>query len=214
MDHASREAPASIRIGWSAAMVAAVLAVATVAAIASRGLVGGFGLDAAGAVTVIAATLATGLALLPMAAIIELPRAMWGHWVPERRHRAGRCPACGYGGAGGRCPERGAAFERPPSYAADWATLRRVAWTVAPASLAAAALGLVIAVTDERENFQGRYILNHPFDGEITCPEGKDYVAATRARIKEEAALLRKLTGWSAANIASNIAKTVSRRYR
>lgn len=150
MDHASREAPASIRIGWSAAMVAAVLAVATVAAIASRGLVGGFGLDAAGAVTVIAATLATGLALLPMAAIIELPRAMWGHWVPERRHRAGRCPACGYGGAGGRCPECGAAFERPPSYAADWATLRRVAWTVAPASLAAAALGLVIAVTDER----------------------------------------------------------------
>ncbi|MBL9049130.1 MAG: DUF2330 domain-containing protein [Tabrizicola sp.] len=73
---------------------------------------------------------------------------------------------------------------------------------------------LKFAVTDERENFQGRYILNHPFDGEITCPEGKDYVAATRARIKEEAALLRKLTGWSAANIASNIAKTVSRRYR
>ena len=131
-------------------MVAAVLAVATVAAIASRGLVGGFGLDAAGAVTVVAATLAAGLALLPMAAVIELPRAMWGHWVPERRHRAGRCPACGYGGAGGRCPECGAAFERPPSYAADWATLRRVAWTVAPASLAAAALGLVIAVTDER----------------------------------------------------------------
>jgi hypothetical protein len=131
-------------------MVAAVLAIATIAAVASRGLVGGFGLGAAGAVTVVAATLATGLALLPMAAIIELPRAMWGHWVPERRHRAGRCPACGYGGSGGRCPECGAAFERPPSYAADWATLRRVAWTVVPASLAAAALGLVISVTDER----------------------------------------------------------------
>lgn len=73
---------------------------------------------------------------------------------------------------------------------------------------------LKFAVTDDRENFQGRYILNHPFEGEITCPEGKTYVAETRARIKEEAALLRKLTGWSASNIASNIAKTVQKRYR
>lgn len=73
---------------------------------------------------------------------------------------------------------------------------------------------LKFAVTEDRENFQGRYILNHPFEGEITCPDGKDYVADTRRRIKEEAALLRKLTGWSTANIASNIAKTVPKRYR
>ena len=73
---------------------------------------------------------------------------------------------------------------------------------------------LKFAVTDNRENFQGRYVLNHPFKGEITCAEGQDYVAETRKRIKEEAALLRKLTGWSASNIASNIAKTVPKRYR
>jgi hypothetical protein len=73
---------------------------------------------------------------------------------------------------------------------------------------------LKFAVTDNRENLQGRYILNHPFKGEITCEAGKDYVAETRNRIKDEAALLRKLTGWSAANIASNIAKTVPKRYR
>jgi hypothetical protein len=73
---------------------------------------------------------------------------------------------------------------------------------------------LKFAVTENRENFQGRYILNHPFKGEITCAEGKTYVSDTRARIKEEAALLRKLTGWSASNIASNIAKTVPKRYR
>jgi hypothetical protein len=73
---------------------------------------------------------------------------------------------------------------------------------------------LKFAVTGDRENFQGRYILNHPFEGEITCAEGKTYVADTRKRIKDEAALLRKLTGWSAANIASNIAKTVPKRYR
>ena len=73
---------------------------------------------------------------------------------------------------------------------------------------------LKFAVTDNRENFQGRYVLNRPFEGEITCAEGKTYVSETRQRIKEEAALLRKLTGWSAANIASNIAKTAPKRYR
>jgi len=73
---------------------------------------------------------------------------------------------------------------------------------------------LKFAVTEERENFQGRYILNHPFEGEITCAEGKTYVAETRKRIAVEAALLRRLTGWSAANIAANIAKTVPKRYR
>jgi hypothetical protein len=73
---------------------------------------------------------------------------------------------------------------------------------------------LKFAVTDDRENFQGRYVMNHPFEGEITCEEGKNYVKETKARIKEEAATLRQLTGWSASNIASNIAKTVPRRYR
>lgn len=73
---------------------------------------------------------------------------------------------------------------------------------------------LKFAVTDNRDNFQGRYILNHPYDGKITCEEGETYVAETRKRIQEEAATLRKLTGWSAKNIASNIAKTVDRRYR
>lgn len=68
--------------------------------------------------------------------------------------------------------------------------------------------------TDNRDNFQGRYILNHPFDGEITCEEGKAYVAETRARIKAEAEKLGKLTGWSATDIKGRIAKTVEKRYR
>lgn len=73
---------------------------------------------------------------------------------------------------------------------------------------------LEFAVTDNRDNFQGRYVMNHPFDGEITCDYGKDYVAETRERIQDEARTLRDLTGWKASNIASNIAKTVERRYR
>jgi len=73
---------------------------------------------------------------------------------------------------------------------------------------------LKFAVTDNRDNFQGRYVMNHPFEGEITCEAGQTYVVETRQRIKEEAATLRGLTGWSASNIASNIAKTVPKRYR
>lgn len=73
---------------------------------------------------------------------------------------------------------------------------------------------LSFAVTENRENFQGRYVMNHPFDGEITCEEGREYVAETRKRIKEEAAGLRRLTGWSMKDINARIAKTVSRRYR
>ncbi len=74
---------------------------------------------------------------------------------------------------------------------------------------------LKFAVTDNRENFQGRYVLNHPFDREIDCSsDGEAYVTATRQRIQAEATTLRQLTGWSAANIAENIAKTVDRRYR
>ena len=68
--------------------------------------------------------------------------------------------------------------------------------------------------TDNRENFQGRYVMNHPFDGKITCDDGKEYVTETRARIKAEAAALRKLTGWSAADIGKRIARTVDGRYR
>ena len=38
------------------------------------------------------------------------PEALWEHWLPERRWRAGRCPACGHDGRQERCPECGEAF--------------------------------------------------------------------------------------------------------
>jgi hypothetical protein len=72
---------------------------------------------------------------------------------------------------------------------------------------------LKFAVTEDRTNFQGRYILNHPFEGEITC-DADDYIAATRDRIREEAAVLRGLTGWRNDIVQGNIAKTVDARYR
>jgi hypothetical protein len=73
---------------------------------------------------------------------------------------------------------------------------------------------LMFRETAERENFQGRYVMNHPFEGEIACAEGREYVSRTRARIREEVANLRRLTGWRAREINQNIAETVPARYR
>jgi hypothetical protein len=72
---------------------------------------------------------------------------------------------------------------------------------------------LKFVVTDNRDNFQGRYVLNHPFDGEITCDAG-DYIAEVRKRTDDEAKTVRGLTGWSMDNIRSNIAKTIPKVYR
>lgn len=72
---------------------------------------------------------------------------------------------------------------------------------------------LMFRETKDRDSFQGRYIMNHPFDGEITCPEGKQYVASVRQRLKDEAALLRKLTGWRQKEIRRNILATTPARY-
>ncbi|MEO8532082.1 MAG: DUF2330 domain-containing protein, partial [Deltaproteobacteria bacterium] len=78
---------------------------------------------------------------------------------------------------------------------------------------------LMFRETDNRENFQGRYVMNHPYDGEITCDWSKDenakaYLADTKKRLKDEGAELRKLTGWGLKTIMGNIAKTVPARYR
>lgn len=55
---------------------------------------------------------------------------------------------------------------------------------------------LVFQATPNRENFQGRYILRHPFQGEISCQEGKRYRKDLRQRLETEAQTLAKLTGW------------------
>jgi hypothetical protein len=66
--------------------------------------------------------------------------------------------------------------------------------------------------TDIRENFQGTYVLNHPFEGEIKCDTA--YIAETRQRIKDEAKLVQSLTGWTNKQINPRIAKSVQARYR
>ncbi len=62
--------------------------------------------------------------------------------------------------------------------------------------------------TGDRENFQGRYILQHPAAVSGTCKAGVDYRASLPARFKKEADNLVDLTGWPQTEVASRMAAT------
>jgi hypothetical protein len=62
--------------------------------------------------------------------------------------------------------------------------------------------------TSDRENFQGRYILQHPATASGTCKAGVEYRASLPARFKKEADTLVDLTGWPETEIASRMAAT------
>lgn len=72
---------------------------------------------------------------------------------------------------------------------------------------------LVFSETEDRENFQGRFIMREPFTGPLTC-EAEDYVAEVKARTGREADNLARLTGWPMPRIREEIAKTVPARFR
>ena len=60
-------------------------------------------------------------------------------------------------------------------------------------------------VSDNRENFQGRYILQRPFKGKITCEAGGEYVRSVKERQEQEAKTLANLTGWDITDIRNKI---------
>lgn len=66
---------------------------------------------------------------------------------------------------------------------------------------------LMFQTTNNQENFQGRYIMQHPFLGEAKCSEGKRYRASLPRRFEQEAQTLSKLTGWSIEDIRKKLPK-------
>ena len=174
--------------GWAVAVATAVpfaffVLAAWWGATYARGLIGGFGPAAGPLLGVAAATLAAMVAVLPAYAVVDLPRATWNHLLPERRWRAGRCPACGYAAVDATrpCPECGAAFVRPPAYAADWQTLRRMALLVLPAWALGTALGMAAFLADERA-FEREVAAHRASAGDV--PYGRARRGATFARIE------------------------------
>lgn len=55
--------------------------------------------------------------------------------------------------------------------------------------------------TGDRSNFQGRYVLRHPWTGSENCPEAKQYRERLQKRQEQEALDLARLTGWDLRDI-------------
>ncbi|HEY7171497.1 MAG TPA: DUF2330 domain-containing protein [Vicinamibacterales bacterium] len=60
---------------------------------------------------------------------------------------------------------------------------------------------LVFQETADRTNFQGRYVLRHPWTGSETCAAVADYRQTLQERNARQAESLARLTGWTVAEI-------------
>ncbi len=61
---------------------------------------------------------------------------------------------------------------------------------------------LVFQETSDRNNFQARYVLRHPWKGdETSCPASEEYHRQVNQRHENEARQLADLTGWNLADI-------------
>jgi len=63
---------------------------------------------------------------------------------------------------------------------------------------------LVFQETGDRQNYQGRYIIRHPWKAQTSC-DASAYQAATRERQEREAQMLASLTGWAIEGIRAKI---------
>ncbi len=55
---------------------------------------------------------------------------------------------------------------------------------------------LIFHETGNRQLFQGRYVIRHPFRDQISCDAGKNYQQSVKNRQETEAQTLVNLTGW------------------
>lgn len=60
---------------------------------------------------------------------------------------------------------------------------------------------LMFQETSNRQLFQGRYVMRHPYKQEADCPAGRRYKRSLPARFEKEAQTLAKLTGWNIQDI-------------
>ncbi len=60
---------------------------------------------------------------------------------------------------------------------------------------------LILQTTDDRENFQGRYVLRHPWTGGAECYAASEYYKSLPERFEREAKTLANLTGWDIGDI-------------
>jgi hypothetical protein len=64
---------------------------------------------------------------------------------------------------------------------------------------------LMFHTTNNREFFQGRYIMRHAFMGEASCEQGRQYQRSLPRRYEQEAQTLARLTGWNIQEIRQKL---------
>ncbi|MBN3872351.1 DUF2330 domain-containing protein [Nostoc sp. JL33] len=64
---------------------------------------------------------------------------------------------------------------------------------------------LIFQQTANTESFQGRYVLQHPFQGELKCQAGREYKRSLPKRFEQEAQTLAKLTNWNIQDIRNKM---------
>jgi hypothetical protein len=67
---------------------------------------------------------------------------------------------------------------------------------------------LMLQETSDRANFQGRYVLRHPFAGAARCEAGAEYRRQLVRNFAQQAQALARLTGWDIADIRQRMAET------
>jgi hypothetical protein len=60
---------------------------------------------------------------------------------------------------------------------------------------------LMFEETSNTSNFQGRYVMHHPWTGDASCQAGVQYRQSLPERFRKEAESLARLTGWDMATI-------------
>ncbi len=65
---------------------------------------------------------------------------------------------------------------------------------------------LSFKVTQDSSNFQGRYIIRHPWTGAATCSAGQEYLKQLAQQQETRAQTLASLTGWDINQIRTRLA--------
>ncbi|NWG70262.1 MAG: DUF2330 domain-containing protein [Parvularculaceae bacterium] len=64
---------------------------------------------------------------------------------------------------------------------------------------------LMFKETGDRSNFQGRYVMRHPYAGDAECEAADQYRASLPERFEKEAQTLANLTGWDVNDIRAKM---------
>jgi hypothetical protein len=67
---------------------------------------------------------------------------------------------------------------------------------------------LMLQETADRQNFQGRYVLRHPYSGPAACEAGASYRSALPRTFESQARTLAELTGWEMDAIRQRMRET------